>query len=667
MVFNKNRYCPATIIMSFIIYSQSPSCYNVIRDFFVLPHKRYLQSISSSLHVSPRDDMNNKNYLLNICKGLSDNEKIVALIIDEIYVSSRMDYRSQSLVGSAENENSTDDCEFAKTIVTFMISSVFGQMNEVIKLWPVHNVKGLELAKMTKDVIDLVQACNFEIICIITDNHSINRIMFKNLSHNGFWFSNPKSSEKNIFLLFDFVHIFKNIWKNWINLKNLHKTFVCYDFTNDELKYAKFQHIENIYEKEKCLLTKQAYKLNFKSLYPSTLERQKVHLADNVFHQSTISALKCVPEYQDTADFVEIIRKWWDIVNTRDVLKGTIKRNDWCKPFESISDERIHFLEQFVVWLDKWHKIENNNGHLTNETFQAIKQSTYVLIEIIKYCFQNYSIKFILPGKFSSENLEKRFGVYRILSGCNYNVSLDDVLSAENKIRVKHIFKGINKNVTLANIKEQFSMISDNDILDSFESNQCLLSDFVFILKSNYLQVVDVDESTKIYTSGYASHAITKKLNNCESCISLVRIDKGKLTGNDYFDYLQRNGLSIPSERVSYIFYHMASIMQFIMGNKDCEVKFIGCRQQKLLLCQLTIESIKSDHYYDDFAQTCKICNRKYEKILNMICSIFSNIFLNNYVKNKNNANIENQKLKNKKLADSHNSQKKRKMCTFHK
>lgn len=34
MVSSKHRYKPVTIIMSFILYCQSPSCYNIIRDFF---------------------------------------------------------------------------------------------------------------------------------------------------------------------------------------------------------------------------------------------------------------------------------------------------------------------------------------------------------------------------------------------------------------------------------------------------------------------------------------------------------------------------------------------------------------------------------------------------------------------------------------------------------
>lgn len=116
--------------------------------------------------VSPTDANSNKTYLKNISHTLVDREKVI-LIIDEIYITSRLDYRAQSIVGYAENKV-TSDCEVAKTIVTFMISSAFGRVNEVVKLWPVSNVKGKELADMMKDVINFVQDCGFEIICVIT-------------------------------------------------------------------------------------------------------------------------------------------------------------------------------------------------------------------------------------------------------------------------------------------------------------------------------------------------------------------------------------------------------------------------------------------------------------------------------------------------------------------
>jgi hypothetical protein len=56
--------------------------------------------------------------------------------------------------------------------------------------------------------------------------------MFKHIASSD-QFPNPIDPEKRNFVLFDFVHIFKNIWKNGMNLKNFGQTFVYYDFNND--------------------------------------------------------------------------------------------------------------------------------------------------------------------------------------------------------------------------------------------------------------------------------------------------------------------------------------------------------------------------------------------------------------------------------------------------
>lgn len=53
-----------------------------------------------------------------------------------------------------------------------------------------------------------------------------------------------------LFLLYDTVHILKNIRNNWINPKNV--TFHFPDFENPEImKSADFSHIRELYHKEK--------------------------------------------------------------------------------------------------------------------------------------------------------------------------------------------------------------------------------------------------------------------------------------------------------------------------------------------------------------------------------------------------------------------------------
>lgn len=88
---NKIRYSSSTIIMSFILYSQSASCYELMRKFFILPNKRYLRSISSSLEISANSDSSNKNYLSNVSRELPTLDRVVVLLIDEIYINSRLE------------------------------------------------------------------------------------------------------------------------------------------------------------------------------------------------------------------------------------------------------------------------------------------------------------------------------------------------------------------------------------------------------------------------------------------------------------------------------------------------------------------------------------------------------------------------------------------------
>jgi hypothetical protein len=96
----------------------------------------------------------------------------------------------------------------AKTVLTYMISSTFGNLKKVVKFVPVNKIKGTEITEITKQIINFVQDCGFfEALCVITDNHSINRAMFKTLSKS-FTITNPKSPDKTIFLTYAFIQIF---------------------------------------------------------------------------------------------------------------------------------------------------------------------------------------------------------------------------------------------------------------------------------------------------------------------------------------------------------------------------------------------------------------------------------------------------------------------------
>ncbi|CAH1115844.1 unnamed protein product [Psylliodes chrysocephalus] len=92
-------------------------------------------------------------------------------------------------------------------------------------------------------------------------------------------------------------------------------------------------------------------------------------------------------------------------------------------------------------------------------------QCTLVLIKFSEYALTKLSISYISSGKLQTDNLERRFGEYRGLSGCNYNVSFRHVLESEKKIRINKLFHYIKDNnlpLTLNNTKHSSEQAEHN-------------------------------------------------------------------------------------------------------------------------------------------------------------------------------------------------------------
>lgn len=448
---SKPKYNVNTILNAFLIYVQSVKCYDVIRlnNILSLPHPRYLQKLSASFAVSPVSENENTNFLKHITKHLSGNEKIVNLQVDEIHVKQSLDYKNGHLFGVSSNN--TD--KLANTIVAFLVSSAFGTMKEVIKLIPVKQLKGSELAVMTKNVLKEMHMSDLKTLCILSDNNRINRVMFNILteSSDSKYYFYMESNPLKIFMQYDTVHVFKNIRNNWLNLKNQSKIFnipfwegldkplEITDSINerhDNNIEATFSDLRTLYDKENGMLVRSAPHLKHASLYPDNFERQKVNLVVDVFNEITVAALS-KSGYKGTAYFVKVILMWWWIVNIKRPITYILQNNPVKQPFKEVNDIRFNFLDTFLNWLEKWKGICIVNPNLcclTKDTHNALYHCTFVLKEIILYSISELKVNYILTAKFQTDNLESTFSKYRELAGGNYNITVTQVLEAEKKL-----------------------------------------------------------------------------------------------------------------------------------------------------------------------------------------------------------------------------------------
>lgn len=84
------------------------------------------------------------------------------------------------------------------------------------------------------------------------------------------------------------------------------------------------------------------------------------------------------------------------------------------------------------------------------------------------------------------------------------------------------------------------------------------VSPFIDILCSNYLDVCQIDEGNFIYVCGYLTQVLVRQIN-CVLCISFVRDEKGGNIDNQYFDYLQKGRLSVPSNKVVSLMFSLGA------------------------------------------------------------------------------------------------------------
>lgn len=110
---------------------------------------------------------------------------------------------------------------------------------------------------------------------------------------------------------------------------------------------ALFKTLRELHSKEHSQLIKSAPTLTTKALNPSNIERQNVMLALKIFNLSTSEALRtCGPRLQlehvvGTAEFLEIITKWWSILNVKTCNKSIRLRDELQSPITSVTSPQV--------------------------------------------------------------------------------------------------------------------------------------------------------------------------------------------------------------------------------------------------------------------------------------------------------------------------------------
>ena len=111
----------------------------------------------------------------------------------------------------------------------------------------------------------------------------------------------PWLTTEGMFLLFDFVHLVKNIRNNWLTEENSELNFKF----DDEVFTARWADLVKLYKLEEQAIPNESgiiglSRLREVAVTPKPVERQRVDMCLPVFCQETCTALNVHPEMQNS-------------------------------------------------------------------------------------------------------------------------------------------------------------------------------------------------------------------------------------------------------------------------------------------------------------------------------------------------------------------------------
>ncbi len=575
------KYSSDLLAASLMWKTTSSSLYRQLQneDCLTLPNFKHLTSLSRALTTETGLSESTVSYLNARIAKLSERERLVVLMLDEIYCSERAEYARGTFYGASSG--------VCKTMLSFMIKSVAGNYSDIVALFPVKNLDSTRILKDFHTVITTLTDIGYHVFDLSVDNASPNRKFYiDELCAGSLSTKIPHPSIENeyLFLLFDSVHNFKNVYNNFVNRKE----FVFPTIKGNEPEQrAKYAHLEQMYNLELGKPLKLAYKLNDKVLHPSNIEKTNVQLADNLFHESTINGLRYYAgkgnsEWNATADFLEVIRNWWNILNVKHPMLGIKKRNKYMKPVTINDKTNLDFLKTFSRWLERWRCMSKERGAkscLTDETFLATIQTTKTSVEVAEELLQRDDMNFVLLGFLQSDPIERRFGWYRQLAGGNYFISIRQILEAEKSIRLKSLLKF--SGLSMTEVKEAFKDGSNRQT----EATNTQTNELLQLLDHDCLDFSNIqveDANIIFYISGCFARSLCKE-QTCDMCVKLLKKSDDvpniifmqehevqyQAERQQFIDQVNRGGLCFPTDLTYVACLHAWNFFHDIQSQKD--------------------------------------------------------------------------------------------------
>ncbi|PAA86097.1 hypothetical protein BOX15_Mlig018626g1 [Macrostomum lignano] len=388
------RYTFEDILLSARMFFSGRAGYCAARGILTLPHPVTLKRYFGGLGTVGTDADCQKLVEAQL-SAATQSQKCCSIIFDEVYVPPSLRLRGGHIIGYSED----DPAKLARTVLAIMVKPLMGAIPYVARLVPIYSLKPHFLYEQIARLISIIHNCGGVVISLICDNHFTNRNCFELFSPDPAtpWkAANPADPTQPLFLLYDTVHLIKNIRNNWLTQSHGEIDFQLPGEHGSSR--AKWSHIVDIEVRSRSHIIRPTT-LTSVSCCPTPLERQKVSLVLDVFSEKTVAALQVV-RHVDTANFVAKVVDFWKIVNVKTpdahVLLNDIRRT----PISSPDAANLHVLLNFASIIGR---MAGGRGpcrprSLTTETQKAVVQTSRGLVEMSQYLLSHFQFKYVMLG-----------------------------------------------------------------------------------------------------------------------------------------------------------------------------------------------------------------------------------------------------------------------------
>ncbi|XP_040073973.1 uncharacterized protein LOC115329107 [Ixodes scapularis] len=529
----RRRYSVDFMVFSCILFTISPHAYKYICSSgnISLPHPMIIRSVCLSSGMNPQPLPQSATFLSYAAKRISDlddKQRLVTVMVDEVHIKPFLDYK-----GSSTTDVALNSPEVASSVLVFTVQSLTCQFKEVVHIIPVQRADTQFLHKLLIDLICGLEKIGYRVACVVSDGSSVNKEAMSHFTSpptEGIVYPHPCDPARPLFFVIDPVNILKCIRNSWLDQSNELLCFYFPEFHAEPTRVqrmlsASFAAIRDLYNLENYQLVRYGYSLSREVLYPVNTERENVKLALQIFNDSLPQVLRALGAkhnlrfFEETASFIEIVVKWWRIVNVKAPDTGTALRNQFQEPvFSSEDDPKVDFLYNFLDWLDEWKGKDLDSGMLTSETHAALQHTTHALVEVARYCFTELKLSCILLGKIQTDNLEERFRNFKCPAGPRYHNSIRQLHEGEGELQPQDSLPTVAAACETENEgDEQWEDLHKRE--HTFHpSNSIGVTGEALSKLEDTLPVL-------VYVAGYAVHATLQRLN-CVKCRPVLSVNK---------------------------------------------------------------------------------------------------------------------------------------------